>query len=459
MEAENKLARFIAETGFADLPHEALDSVKNIVLNLTGTTIAGSAEDGCEALIKQVRDWGGKEESTILVYGRKVPAHNAVLANAYMARALDIDDSMLPGIHPGASTVTTALAIAEKIGGCTGKEFLTALVLGHEVSARMNLVAQYDGFDPTGISTPFGTATVASKLLKLNSEQTLNALALAFNKAAGSFQSNVDGALAVRTIQGFSAQSGVIASELAQIGITGPKNFIDGIYGYFHLYAKDKYNKGALLNKLGQDFLFPGRVVYKKHPSCAGTEASTDAILFLIQEKGVTQENVEKIDIKVSPHVYNLVGHQFVIGQNPRVNAQFNIRYCVASALVRKKSNLQCFEEDWVRDPQIIELTKRINVSPDEELEKTKEMHFKVALKVTTKQGDEYIQVVDHPRGTPDKPLTKEEFLECFRDYISYGVNALPDEKINAIISAVGRLEQLEDVRNLIDLLLLKPKQ
>ena len=108
METEKRLTGFIAETGFADLPREAIDSVKDIFLNFTGATIAGATEEGCEAIVRQVKDWGGKEESTILVYGGKVPAYNAVMANAYMARALDVDDSMFPGMHVGASTVTTS---------------------------------------------------------------------------------------------------------------------------------------------------------------------------------------------------------------------------------------------------------------------------------------------------------------------------------------------------------------
>lgn len=75
----------------------------------------------------------------------------------------------------------------------------------------------------------------------------MNALALAFNKSGGSFQSNIDGSLAVRVIQGFVSQGGIICAQLAQRGVTGPKNFLKGIYGYFHLYAKDQYNEQALM--------------------------------------------------------------------------------------------------------------------------------------------------------------------------------------------------------------------
>ena len=111
-----------------------------------------------------------------------------------------------------AGTVPVALATAELVGGCSGKEFLAALVLGTEVAARINAVSDYDGFDPTGVCSIFAASAVAGKILRLNSRQMLNALALAFNRAGGSFQSNIDGSLAVRVIQGFVSQGGIICA-------------------------------------------------------------------------------------------------------------------------------------------------------------------------------------------------------------------------------------------------------
>jgi 2-methylcitrate dehydratase PrpD len=454
MNAERKLTEFISDTEFTDLPQDSIDAMKNVVLNIAGTTIAGSNLEGCEAILKQVREWGGREEATILIHGGKVPAHNAAFANSYMARALDIDDAMFPGMHVGASTVTTALAIAEMIGGCTGHEFLTALVLGHETAARINSVAEYDGFDPTGISTIFGAATVAGKLLRLKSEQMLDTLGIAFDKSGGSFQSNVDGSLAVRAIQGFVAQGGIIAAQLAQRGITGPKNFIDGVYGYLHLYGKDKHDSKAVTDKLGQEFVFPSRILFKKHPSCANTETSVDAILYLVKEKGLTAEDVANIEIVTSPYGYRLVGHNFEMGQNPRVNAQFNIKYCVASALLRKKTSLHHFDEDQIRDPKITEIIKKINVKPDPALEGNLELHLRAELKVTTKAGNVYQKAFDKPRGAPGNPLTREEFQECFRDYVSYGKKPLPKDNLDKIVSMIGHLEEVKDIRSLVPLLL-----
>jgi len=368
MDTEKRLAEYVSETKFEDLPQEPVDIIKNVILTVLGTTIAGATAEGCEALVNQVKEWGGKKEATIWIHGGKVPAYNAALVNSTMARALDFCDAMMPGMHVGSSSIPTALATAELVGGCSGKEFLTALVLGTEIAARINSVSIYDGFDPTGICSIFATAAIAGRILRLSSKQMLDTLALAFNKAAGSFQCNIDGALAVRVIQGFVSQGGIICAQLAQKGITGPKNFLEGTYGYFHLYAKDKYDLQSVTKKLGERFEMD-KTLFKKYPSCGCTLGSTDAILDLIEEKDLTPEEIADVDIKVPPYSYKLVGAQFEVGDNPKVNAQFNIQYCVANALLRKSSKLHHFDESYIRDPKIMDLTKKIHISPEPSLD------------------------------------------------------------------------------------------
>lgn len=256
MEAEKRLVQYITDTKYEELPKETINFVKDLILGVVGTTVAGATEEGCEAVINLAKEWGGKREATILMYGDKVPARSAAFANSIMARALDYEDGLTPGVHFSASVVPTALAATELAGGCNGKEFLVAVVLGSELAAKLNSCSFYDGFDPTGIVSIFGAAAAAGRILHLSSAQMLDALALAFNKAGGSFQCNIDGVLAVRAIQGFVSEGAVICAQLAQRGITGPQNFIEGIYGYLHLYSKDKFRPQDVLNDLGKSMKY-----------------------------------------------------------------------------------------------------------------------------------------------------------------------------------------------------------
>lgn len=150
MELESQLSEFITNTKFDDLPRGPVEVAKRVVLTIIGTMIAGATEEGCDTIVNMIKEWGGKEEATILIHGGKVPAYNAVLANSTMARALDICDHMFPGIHIGSSSVPVAFASAELTGGCSGKDFLAALILGAELASRINAVSNYNGFDPTG---------------------------------------------------------------------------------------------------------------------------------------------------------------------------------------------------------------------------------------------------------------------------------------------------------------------
>ena len=451
MELEKKLVEYVLDTNFEDFPKQPVDIGKNLVLTTLGTTIAGATAEGCETLVNQAKEWGGKEEATILIYGSRVPAHNAAFVNSVMARALDFCDGVIPGMHVAASAVPTALAAAELAGGCSGKEFLTAIVLGAEVANRLNsssLQPDYDGFDPTGVCTIFATTAIAGRILHLNPKQMWDALALAFNKAGGSFQSNVDGSLAVRVIQGFVSQGGIICAQLAQRGITGPKNFLEGIYGYFHLYTKDKYDPKVLVGDWGKRFDLT-KIIFKKYPSCGVTTGSTDAILDLVREKGIAAEDVARVDVRVTPHCYNLAGHPFEIGDNPKVNAQFNIQYCVANALLRKSSRLEHFDEPYIREPKIMELIKKIQV-----IAAPQPGHLTTDISVTTRDGSVYHKNVAIPSGLPGNPLTNEEHNEHFRDCISYAKMPLPQGNIDKIRSLVDRVEELEDVCSLIPLLI-----
>ena len=452
MELETKLAEYASEAKFENLPKEPVDVAKNMVLTILGTTIAGATAEGCETLVNQAKEWGGREEATILIYGGRVPAYNAALVNSVMARSLDFCDGMMPGMHLGSASVPTALATAELIDGCSGKDFLSALVIGSEIAARLNLSeSAYDGFDPSGVCSVFATTVVAGRMLRLNSAQMLNALALAFNRSGGSFQSHIDGSQAAILIQGFVSQAGIICAQLALKGFSGPKNFLEGACGYFHVYGKDKYNAQAVVGELGERFEMT-KIVFKKYPSCGCTFSSNDAILELLQEKELTPENVIEIHIKVTPHIYKLVGHPFKIGQNPKIDAQYSIQYCVANALLRKSVKLKHFDETYVKDPKIMDLVKKIHITEDPLL--NERGHTALDMRITTEDGHVYHQSVDIASGFPGNLLSKEEHNERFQDCVNYQEKPLTGENIEKTVSRVGRLEEAEDVCSLIPLLL-----
>lgn len=448
---EQQLASFVQTTRLEAVPPEALQTVRHIVMAVIGTGLAGAGEDGIAPLRELLLEAGGAPQATLMVFGDKVPAAAAAQFNATMCRALDYCDAMAPGPHIGSSLWAAALAAAELAGGCSGREFLTALCVGAELGARFNLSeAQYDGFDPTGICVVFAATAAASRILKLNEEQTLQALALAFNRCGGSFQSHVDGSLGVRIVQGWVAQAGVQCAQMAARGITGPHHFLTGHYGYAHLYGRGTLDPQEVVQELGNEWRLM-RTVFKKYPSCGVTQGVTDLTLALMAEHGFGAEDVLEGEVRLPPYAHRLVGHDFQLGFNPRVDAQFNAGFCVTNALVRGSSQLQHFTPEAVAELATEPLLRKIRVIADSALDVRG--HSSVDLSLTLKDGRVLSRGLDVAPGFPGAPLSPEQHQERFRNCLTYAPRPLSKAQQAGILVAIEDLSQVEDVRDLLALL------
>jgi len=448
---EGKFVEYVYRTNYDDIPATAIAVIKNQLLGIFGTTVAGASAEGVDALLQLTRSLGGKEEATILIHGGKATAQQAAFVNAVMARALDFCDALAPGAHIGSSVVPAALAAAELMGGCNGKDFLAAITVGNEAALRLNFgESEYDGFDPTGVCVVFAATVAAAKILRLSEKETWNALALAFNRCGGSFQSNVDGSLAVRVIQGWVAESGVMCARFASKGITGPANFLSGVYGYLHLFGRDRIAAETVSAKLGEQYL-TDKLVYKKYPSCGLTQGCTEVILNLMKEEGIGPDDIGRVYVTVPPYTYKLVGSNFQVGNNPKVNAQFSIQFCVANALLRGGSKLAHFEEAAIREPEILKLTEKVEVISEPALELVG--HTPLEMRVVLKDGKELFRKMDEAPGFPKNPLTAAEHQERFQSCMEFATDPLPKEKTEELMGVLAQLETMEDVRNLIPIL------
>ena len=450
-QTEQLLAEFVCSLQAGQVPRPARRNVRLMAMAVIGTGIAGASEDGIAALREMLLEAGGAPQASTFVYGDKLPAAAAAQFNGTMCRALDFCDAMAPGPHLGAAIFPAALAAAELKGACSGAEFFAALAAGAEVSSRFNLSeAQYNGYDPTGIAVVFGAAAAASRVMQLTPDQTLHALALAFNRCGGSFQSNVDGSLAVRVIQGWVAQAGVQCAQMAKRGITGPVNFLTGHYGFAHLFGRGTLDPASVVAGLGEEWRLT-RMVFKKYPSCGVTQGVTELALALVEAPGLKAGDILKAEVRLPPYAHRLVGHAFAPGANPRVDAQFSAAYCVANAFVRGSSRLQHFTPAEVSNPEVRNLISRISVLADPALDARG--HTAVDLDVTTRSGQIYKRALDIAPGFPDADLTDAEHEVRFRECMAYAPRPLSEGKRDQVLAVLQDLPALADVRVLAGLL------
>jgi len=118
-----EVANYVAKTRYRDIPSEVVLAARGFVLDGLGVALAGVTEEGSRIVLNHVRQMGGKEESTVLGTGVKVPAPKAALINGVSGHAMDYDDTQLStsreavyGLltHPTTPVLHAALPIGEK---------------------------------------------------------------------------------------------------------------------------------------------------------------------------------------------------------------------------------------------------------------------------------------------------------------------------------------------------------
>lgn len=457
MDAVYSLANNIVNAQYGALSKETIDSTKTLILDTLAVGIGGSSEPGARELLDIFRDWDGKKESTVLVFGDKLPCINAAQVNATMIHALDYDDTHDKAvIHAGVITLPVALAMAEKIGGIDGKKMITALALGVDVSARLclaNTVSMFDrGWHYTTLHGHFGAATVAGKLLDLDKETMVSALGLAYHQAGGNIQCADDGVLAKRLGPGFAVRDGILAALMSQKGLTGPTNVLQGRRGLFNVYHRGDYNPEVLTANLGDKYEVVN-LSFKPYPCCRNNHPSIDAALDLIREYKLTIEDIDKVTVYVGKGAYFLLCHPIDVKQDPQtiVDAQFSLPWAVAIALVHHKVGIKNFGDYGLQDSSVRWLAGKIHPQIDESLTRIGASPAVVEIKTT--DGKLYSKRVDAPYGSPDNPMNFDAMSQKLKDCGDNAAKPLPDKNLEKLVHIISHLEEVDDVGEIMRIL------
>jgi len=440
-----------AKVKYDDLPRDVVEITKKFILDTLATTIAGSSAPGCESVVNQVKDWGGKEEATILIYGGKVVSENAALANSMMAHALDLDDTHDEAVvHSYVSVLPAALAMAERNGGVDGKDLIAAVAGGVVLMYRLGLASFGHDWVYSSTMGYFGATVAAGKILGLNENELHHAMGIAYSQCAGNLQCVKDGGLVKRMQPAFAARAAIISSILAQKGITGATNIFEGQFGFFPSYHRGKYAREVAVKELGRVFEGVNSSI-KLYPCCRYTHGSIDATLNIVQENDIRPDDVVEVVAHVTQDAYNIVGKPFEIRESPQVDAQFSIPYTVSVAIARKNVFIDDFFEEKIKgDTQVLQLAKKVRVVVDQE--PIAKGLTPCAVDIRTKDGKVYSERVEILRGDPRKPVSVEEVAQKFRRCVAFSAKPISRENIEGMIRIVSNLEAVAEVSSVVSL-------
>ena len=464
MDAAYSLAKNLAAVRYEEIPREVVDVTKRQILDILGVALGGSSRPGVGELAELIAEWGGREESTVLCYGYKVPAPNAAQVNATMGHALDYDDTGAGPTHPSVVIVPTCLAVAERRDGLSGREFITAVALGIDMMCRLGQAFRSGlrttpvsghpgaGWHLTALYGYLAAAGVAGRILGLDEERLHNALGIAYHQCSGNGQCVTEGALTKRMGPGFAARGGIVAALMAAKGITGAKDCLEGEVGLYNLYHKGEYDPEPITRDLGKRFEGMN-VTMKPYPCCKGTHSYVDVAMALVDKYGIKAEEVQEITIFCEDDTYFLL-HPLEKRSRPEnpIDSQFSIPWAVSVVITRGRPGIGDFTEEAIRSPDILDVTGKVRIEVDKGLVGPKGTE-PAKIGVTTRQGQTYIEQTDLTSPGSQQPLPFSDYERKFRDCASCSVKPLPDGNISRVIELIGRLEQVADIREVIELL------
>ncbi len=446
-----KLARWVCDLSYTDLPDAVQADAKLRVLDILGTTLAASTLRSSAIMRDGALKVGPGNESRIIGLGDRASAAGAALANGTMAHALDYDDTHLGSVvHISAPVVSTALTLGEKLKA-TGDQILTAIVAGAETGCRIGSVAQklfhQQGYHATAVVGTYAATATAAKMLGLNAEQTTNALGIAGSQASGILQCFNDGTWTKQFHVGWSAHAAITAAYLAESGFTGPREVLEGIQGFFSTYAAPgEQHPERLLDGLGTRWEYP-TTSFKPYPCGHVVHGFLDCILQLYREEGLRADQVQSMTCPIAEWMIPIMCEPRDVKLRPLTDyhAKFSFPFTIAATLTFGRLGVEAFSNQNIRDPEILALAEKIMHAVDPDAPAG--VQFKGWIQVETTDGRTLERVVDDNWGSESNPMTPDQVRQKFRENAAL---VLSDDKVDTLIGTTASLETLTNVTQIV---------
>ncbi len=456
----NTLLSQLADLANTPLPTEVSNRIPARIIDIVGIAVRATQLKTSQAVKRFVLEQAALGQSTAIGTGLATAPAEAAFMNGVLAHSLDFDDTHLPSIlHPSASVVPAALAIAEAKPTC-GSDLLAAVALGLEVAVRLGM-GGYDasarqsvfferGQHATSICGSVGSAAAAARLLALDESTIRHAMAIACSMSSGIIEANRAGGTVKRLHCGWAARAGVTAAQLAAHGVTGPPTAIEGRFGLMQAFLGEQANLSAITADLGQRWLCD-RIFYKPYPANHFTHTAIDAA-FALQHRGLDCTSLKRATLEVAPPTVRTIGEPIDAKRNPQSGyfAQFSGPYAVVVGMLSSRDRgvgLEEFTDELANDPQRRDLMAKVDVVGDPKLMKYYPNHFPARLTVTTTSGETLVEEVLTNLGSPERPLTQAQLLAKYYHNTS---GLLPKETIKQTHLALSSLATLRSTSKLL---------
>ncbi len=390
------------------------------LLDYLGVSLAGARMLGD----KNRRLWEslGSPEGcvTALGLGRKTTQQAAALLNGFSSHVAELDDGERTAMmHPGAPILSALLPAAEQ-DGLSGEDVLRGIIVGYEAALRpagaMQPGLKDRGHHGTGIGGTLGAALGVGAALRFSRAQMKVALSTAATSASGLLKMIHGGSELKPYNAAQAALNGLTAARVAQAGFSGPDDVLDGDKGFLAIFSQDSFDP-ARLDRAEGDPLRIERIYRKPYAACRHCHAPIEAALKL-RAAGLRPETVAGIDVRT--YRWAVGGHDQTEAQGACA-AKMSIPVSLVLALVSGKAGFDAYTDEWLANPDVRALAKKVRVISDDALSALVPEKRAAIVEATLVSGERMTERVDYPKGEPENPISDDEGRDKFRSLALYG--------------------------------------
>jgi 2-methylcitrate dehydratase len=451
--ATQELCRYATALEFEALPPETVHDTKRKLIDALGCAIAGFDDEPSRIARAIARRSIGKPPARIFGTQQLSTPEHAGFATGVLVRGQVYNDSYLSkaSCHPS-DTIPGVLALADATGA-SGRDVIAATVLAYEVACNFSdVLTREQGFDNTFFDV-VATAVAGARLLGLSAEQTAHAIALAVTPNITLAQTRLgDLSMWKGCAAGNAVRNGVCAAIAAQQGRTGPDQPIEGRWGLRHVLGEIHW---APFGGRGGPFRIT-KTHLKYFPAVVHAQSPVSAALELYGKVNVDDVRSIAIDSYWVAKRYSDPTRASLWNPTTRETADHSIPYVVAAALLDGDLTEAAFTPQRIADPRLRDLMTKIVIREKPEFTAAYPDGWPCRIEIETKNGERKVADVKYFRGHAQTPLSDAEVETKFRRLTGDFLDA---ERSAALLRAIGRLDEVTDIRSVLELVEVKPSK
>ena len=438
-----KLAQFVAHTQWDDIPATVRQHARLVLLDTLGVILAGSVRPEVAALRSRMGSTAGPGAT---VYAPGAPAHDprtAALLNGIAGRAIELCEGLRLASGQAAMQILPGILAVGEQACASGKDLLTALVLGYEAAARIGMA-----FTPRALAHQNGQAMLLAAAAAGARMRGLDAagVSLAMRISAvmmmtPSYTNTGAGATALNVAGGMAGFAGAFAPDLALAGFEAQPDAIEEALGKM---VGDGFDTTHLLDELGTRWEIT-RNYFRLHACCNPIHPALDALQAALAVLKPQAQDIERIEFAT----YRFASVMANPAPSNYFASKYSLPHAAAVMVVRGDTRHRAIDDSALADPVITALRARVSMVEDAVMSARVPQLKPARVTLTLKDGRSITHAVESHAGDFNNPYDEALLREKFRDLAG---DVLTRVGVGEVERAIDRCEQWTSVGEFVAL-------